>query len=87
MITSIPEVPEVIPYIYGRKLYTSVIVAGQEYEYEVDLGLLFKATAGCIDPYDLEQENEALTLIFTLEDGIREINKVLGDDEEEFENV
>jgi hypothetical protein len=81
------SIPEVIPYIYGRKLYTSVTVSGQEYEYETDLGFLFKATAAAIDPYDITQENEALTLIFTLEDGIREINKVLGDDEEEFENV
>jgi hypothetical protein len=80
------SIPEVIPYICGKKLYTSVVIDGEEYEYEMDLAFLFKATAGCIDPYDLEQENEALTLIFTLEDGIREINKVLGDDEEEFEN-
>lgn len=81
------SIPEVIPYIYGNKLYTSVVIDGEEYEYETSLPFLLSATAACIDPYDLEQENEALTLIFTLEDGIREINNVLGDDEEEFENA
>lgn len=78
--------PVVTPYIYGSKLYTSVIVEGQEYEYEISLPYLFMVTASLIDPYDLEQEQEALDLVFALEDGIREINGALGADEEEFES-
>lgn len=81
-----PEDIEVIPYIYGNKLYTSVTINGQEFEYEIDLVWLLKATAGCIDPYDREQEQEALTLIFALEDGIREINNAVGVDEQEFQS-
>jgi hypothetical protein len=52
----------------------------------VKLEALFKVTAETVDPYDLEQEQEALTLIFALEDGTRQINDALGADEQEFED-
>ena len=84
-LTVDPMIPEVIPYLYGNKLYLSIEVNGQEWEYEEDLDKLFTATAGCIDPYDLEQEQEALTLLFALEDGVRQINDALGADEQEFQ--
>jgi hypothetical protein len=75
----------VTPYLYGDMLYISVEVDGVEYEFEEKLETLFKVTAETIDPYDLEQEQEALTLIFALEDGTRQINDALGADEQEFE--
>lgn len=77
-------IPLVTPYLYGDKLYLNIEVNGMEWEYEEDLGTLFKATAETIDPYDLEQEQEALTLIFALEDGVRQINDAVGADEQEF---
>jgi hypothetical protein len=83
-----PKAPDVsvTPYLYGDHLYLSVEVDGVEYEFEEKLATLFKVTAETIDPYDLEQEQEALTLIFALEDGTRQINDALGADEQEFED-
>lgn len=72
---------EVTPYLYGNKLYVEVEVDGEQQEFQMDLAWVFKTTAELIDPYDRDDENEALSLIFTLEDGIREINNAVGADE------
>jgi hypothetical protein len=71
----------VTPYLYGNLLHMAVEVNGVEYNFEADIRTLLKITSECLDPYQVEQENEAYALIEALEDGMRYINDAVGADE------
>jgi hypothetical protein len=72
---------EVVPYLYGSKLYVSVTVDGVEQEFESDIVQLATMTAEFIDPYDIEQENEAYAMIHAFEEAACIFNDAVGADE------
>lgn len=70
----------VVPYLCGDKLMVSVEINGKEvYEAQQDLSFLFKHFSEVINPNDQSHEDEAYALIAALEEGIQNINDVLGD--------